>query len=191
MPKTPPAPPTQPLTPPALYDLDQGGKLQDPANLYAPYIETYERQLHPATFKRTCKTMLEAVTKDFTDGQWTRVAKAVGYQTLNPLKHVEACREATVLAFGQNDKIVNMAIGALMKWTIAQYAIDRDRVILCYRSADDQMRTDPLTGKVIEWTAYMLDNGTFIPPPGTPPRGKPGGGLNLSGLQGAWGAKVI
>lgn len=187
MPKTPPVQ----TTPPALYDLDQGGKFQDPVLLYKPYIETYERNLHPARFKRTCQTMLEAVQSEFSGGNWTRAAKAVGYQSVEPKKFVDACWDATVEAFGNNSKIINMAVGALMKWTVAQYAIDEGIVVLCYRTADNQMRTDPLTGKVIEWTAYMLDNGTFQAPPGSGPKGGGKGGLNLSGLTGAWGARVI
>lgn len=171
-----------------LYDMDQGAKFQDPGKLYTPYIETFERNLHPATFRRVVKTMREAFDNSIgSPSGFTRMAKAVGHQSMEPVKFVEKIWDDTVLAFGNNTKMCNMALGALLRWTVAKYAVEMDEIWVCYRSADDQMKVDPLTGKIIEWTGYQRDNGTLEKDLASKSNK---GRLDLSGLGDKWGASV-
>lgn len=198
MPKILPATPQSSLYC-GLHDLDQGGRFQDPIKLEAPYITKYQAD-EPLRFPRVFKTIWEGVENE--NGQWLAARKLIGFQSLGPKKFIDAVHELTLDVFGNQSKTYNYALGALLKWTVAQYALSHGEIWLCMKTADTSQKVDPETGKLYEYTAYWLDDGRFNPKaapggPGPligsggiiPPRGK--GSLDLSGLTGAWGAKVV
>lgn len=177
-----------------LYDLDQGGRFQNPADLEDPYITKFKTD-QPRRFPRAAKTLWDGVASQ--NGDWLAARKLIGFQSLGPKKFIDDLHRLTADVFDPTTKSYNFANGALLKWTVAIYAVDQGQIWLCQKTADTSRKIDPETGKLYEYTAYWLDRGVFDPlaaPNGPGPLiggGKvPPGGLNLKGLQGAWGARV-
>lgn len=146
-----------------LYDVTYGYRdaaLLEPKQMeQSMYVHALRRKLVPATFTRVIQTVEEAIADTVQNKRtlvWASAGSLFGYQSGQPLKHVNHLWEKIIQCVGDGKNCL-LTVGTLLRW---QIALRSEMWLLDRQETDD---VDPDTGKLITISNYWI-NDKFQPP---------------------------
>jgi hypothetical protein len=145
-----------------LWDFEQGLRLQDPKELeQLPYVQTFFKKSSRVADKaiRTLDTAIsEKKPSKASRLIWTRCADIAGNGSRIPSVDLNHLWDAIKRAAGSGDRECGMCLGSIIKWRVSL----RDEKWFCNKN--DTPWTDPVTGKIVYWTGYWLNENFILKP---------------------------